>query len=313
MINLSVLKDASEIVHYDNVQFPVYIKKGDIAIFKDYQALCHWHEDIEFVKVIKGELDYFVDGKHFVIKEQDGLLVNSKAMHYGYSKDKVSCLFYCILWKPSLLCNTELIQNSYIQPLLNHSNPVLELSSSNKAHQLLLEKFDQMQTIYEKKVPGYELLLLGLLHMVWLDWYHIWETQLSQGVLDEKGDLLQQRQMVDYIYRTYQNRITLMDIAGSANICRSKCCELFKKYVKKSPMNFLNAHRLEVSMNLLMTTDLPITEVAFACGFQNPSYFSEMFLKYKGCTPKQFRLHPKPSFEDQELEPSKIDFSNQLC
>ena len=50
---------------------------------------------------------------------------------------------------------------------------------------------------------------------------------------------------------------------------------------------------LEKSKILLNNEDLSITEVALECGFNSGSYYAELFKKYNGCTPRNFRKYKK--------------------
>ena len=54
-------------------------------------------------------------------------------------------------------------------------------------------------------------------------------------------------------------------------------------------MLYVNQYRLEKSISLLRNTGMSITEIAYACGFSNTSYFCELFHKYYGTTPGKFR------------------------
>ncbi|MDL2288094.1 helix-turn-helix transcriptional regulator [Oscillospiraceae bacterium OttesenSCG-928-F05] len=64
---------------------------------------------------------------------------------------------------------------------------------------------------------------------------------------------------------------------------------MFKSYLNKPPLRFLNSYRLERSMSLLQQTELSITEIAQQCGFSGPSYFAELFMREKGLTPSTYR------------------------
>lgn len=55
-----------------------------------------------------------------------------------------------------------------------------------------------------------------------------------------------------------------------------------------TPMDYVNQYRIEQACHQLLTTDFPITEVAFNCGFNDSSYFIKVFKKYKGTTPKKY-------------------------
>ena len=97
------------------------------------------------------------------------------------------------------------------------------------------------------------------------------------------------KSMVDYIYEHYNESITLEDIAASADISRSKCSVLFHKYAETSPIDFLNAYRLEMAAGQLCNTGDTVASIAFACGFNQQSYFSRMFVREYGMTPKAYR------------------------
>ena len=79
------MQDASEIVHYDNPGVPLYIRTGILSNYPDMKALCHWHEDIELIYVIEGEMNYRINDRDILLKEKDCLVVNSRQLHYGLS------------------------------------------------------------------------------------------------------------------------------------------------------------------------------------------------------------------------------------
>ena len=54
-------------------------------------------------------------------------------------------------------------------------------------------------------------------------------------------------------------------------------------------MHYLVAYRVMKGMELLRTTDLDVTEIAFRVGFNDSSYFIQAFKKKVGMTPKQYR------------------------
>ena len=63
----------------------------------------------------------------------------------------------------------------------------------------------------------------------------------------------------------------------------------FKKYFNDSPARWLMKKRLEKAKHLLHDTLLPITEISFECGFENPTHFSRVFKEKTGISPLQFR------------------------
>lgn len=82
-------------------------------------------------------------------------------------------------------------------------------------------------------------------------------------------------------------KVNALQQAG--NVCRSKCCAIFKQYLDHSPMNFLNQYRLQVSCQLLGKENLTITDIAGRCGFVHNSYYGQVFRQTYGCSPKEYR------------------------
>jgi len=63
--------------------------------------------------------------------------------------------------------------------------------------------------------------------------------------VSQDPDLLIQRDMVSYIYSHYSESINLEEIAAAGKVCRNKCCQIFRRYLCQSPIDFLNHYRLE--------------------------------------------------------------------
>ena len=95
--------------------------------------------------------------------------------------------------------------------------------------------------------------------------------------------------MVSYIESNYSRRITLENIAAAGNVCKTTCCSLFSSYTHQTPNVYLVNYRLSKGAELLIQTDLSITEICYETGFTGASYFTEMFRKSYGCSPTEYR------------------------
>ena len=291
MVNLSVLKDGSEIVHYNHPQVPLYVVKSQLSHHPNMRALCHWHEAIEYIYAATGYITYHINGEKVIVKEGDAILVNAKQMHYGFSEDGTDCTFSCILFQPQLFSSNPYLLSTYIRPITEHAALAYWYLDHTKASSNnLIKLFGLISTLYETKPLAYELLAISHLASIWAYWYQDLQTYLTSNSAAFDKDLPIQKNMVRFIYSNYTTKLTLTDIANAGNVCRSKCCQIFKKYLNQSPNDFLNAYRLEASTNLLTHTTLTITEIAYACGFHNASYYTEIFKRQKGCTPTTYRL-----------------------
>lgn len=97
------------------------------------------------------------------------------------------------------------------------------------------------------------------------------------------------KDMLHFIQENYKEKISLEDISNAGNVCKSQCCSLFHKYLRQTPVNYLISYRLEKSIELLISSDLTITEICFECGFTGASYYTETFRKHFGCSPREYR------------------------
>lgn len=290
MIETEVMKDSSEVVRYDHPKIPLYIHTERLSAYPDMRAICHWHDDIEFICVWEGSLNYHINGKTLLLRENDCVMVNSRQMHYGYSYQGQDCVFSCILFHPSLFTGSrELVQRN-VSPVLE--NPELEYVYFNSGEDFGREVSDGLKRIArlkDSKAPGYELEVIGLIHILWSRILRNTEKVFASGEGILNTDLKAQKDMVSYIYQHYGEKITLEDIAMAGHVCRSKCCTIFRHYLQQSPIGFLNACRMKISGRLLAHTDKSITEIALSCGFNHLSYFSKMFQESYGCTPGEYR------------------------
>ena len=63
----------------------------------------------------------------------------------------------------------------------------------------------------------------------------------------------------------------------------------FREWCGKSPVEYRNALRLSNAESMLRHTDMSIGEIAGLVGFDDPFYFSRVFAKHFGCSPKRYR------------------------
>lgn len=92
-----------------------------------------------------------------------------------------------------------------------------------------------------------------------------------------------------YISQNYNKPITLDDVASHVHLHPAYFSTMFKQSIGSSFKEYLNMVRIEESKRLLSNTDFSIIDIALSIGFEDQSYFSKVFKKYTGMTPKQFR------------------------
>lgn len=96
------------------------------------------------------------------------------------------------------------------------------------------------------------------------------------------------KKAIGYIASNFSKNITLKDVADYVHLNPSYFSSIFKQSTGSSFKEHLNMVRVEEGKRLLANTDYSIVDIAIATGFEDQSYFSKVFKKYTGLTPRQF-------------------------
>ena len=286
--------DSSETVAYNNPLFPAYIRYGMLSSYPDYSADSHWHADLEFILIKKGEMTYNVNGDLIELTQNNGIMVNSRQLHYGFSAEHNECEFICLLLSPELLKGNEWFYHNYIENMIeNPSCPYLYLAHDNW-QTAILDKIDMLfhfpANSYDE-APANDLLYFELIENFYSIMKMLYENLpvTQQATKRESSEITSLKNMITYMEKHFMEHIALKDIAFAGSCCKSKCSLLFKKYLRDTPISYLTKFRLRKSLTALLESDSCITDIAYEYGFGGASYYSETFRKYYGISPLKFK------------------------
>lgn len=266
----------------------IIIENKSFEQIENKYVLTHWQDDIELLRVVEGAMHCFINGKEYTINQGDVCVINQKQLHQIYNCNNKDTKFQCLVIEPSLFTADKEVYKKYIDPILTDSNFSHIISKMNS--QSTKEIINLMDLIYDSQnveIEGHELLEIAFLHIIFQKIYNLYSNK--QNNISVNNDIMIYRTIASYIYKNYEQKLTLDDIAMAGNISKNKCCTLFKKYTKYSPIEFLNMYRLEVSTEMLRDTDETISAIAYDCGFGQHSYFNRLFLRKYDITPKEYR------------------------
>lgn len=115
-------------------------------------------------------------------------------------------------------------------------------------------------------------------------------SSLEAGSRDDLANNLIISDAIDYIYKHLSEKITLDDLSKvSKKISPQYFCRLFKKYTNMRPTEYIRKKRIEYAKQLLSNTDMPIYDIATACGFENKTYFYRCWKLFESEAPLEFR------------------------
>lgn len=95
--------------------------------------------------------------------------------------------------------------------------------------------------------------------------------------------------IIDYLNSNYKENISLETLAKKFYIDKYYLVKLFKKETNLTPIQYLIQYRISVSLTLLQTTTMSITEISEQCGFFSQTNFLLRFKKIIGMSPSEYR------------------------
>ena len=128
------------------------------------------------------------------------------------------------------------------------------------------------------------------------------DQYLEKDNKEEVADVGQSQQLIqraqEYIAEHYMENITLNDLAESVGISSGYLSSLFPQILQCGFVDYLNKVRIERACCYLEQNYFKNYEIAYRVGFRDEKYFSKVFKKLKGVTPKEYRSMKKWEEED---------------
>lgn len=97
------------------------------------------------------------------------------------------------------------------------------------------------------------------------------------------------RNVLSYIEENLSAALTLADLATQASLSEYHFARMFRQSMQMAPHQYVMQRRMDKARRLVTSTQLPLTEIALACGFSSASHFSNRFRSVMGMTPSQLR------------------------
>lgn len=101
------------------------------------------------------------------------------------------------------------------------------------------------------------------------------------------------RAAVDYIWKYFNEEITMKKTAEEIHVNYSYLSKLFKEEMNCSFVDYLSEIRLDTAADLLRESNDSVTEISYACGFKECSYFTKLFRNRFGLSPREYRVKNK--------------------
>lgn len=242
----------------------------------------HWHLEYEIITVLRGSFSLSLDGETTLMNPGDCAVISAGVIHGGIPNE---CIYECLVFDLQAFLQYMPICSKSLGEFLFEPSSITGIYKKGSTTSDIADKiFDSMEC--ERR--GYELVCIGLM------WQLLGEfaSSFSKFITSEtksSGQISKLKNVLSFMHKNYNRHITLDELARTAGMSPKYFCKVFKELTDKTPVEYLNYYRIESACEMLTLTDETITEVAMNCGFNDMSYFSKTFSKFKGISPNKFR------------------------
>lgn len=260
--------------------------------------------------VYGGDMYIREDGKDFHLTKGSIIILEAGKNHIGYQDS--SCSYYYVHFTPipqlTVTSGSEKWQKEQIQTILQmnyNTSPLsddfysklllvipkyIHIEDISAFHGLLkllqtsLQSHQDRQAYYKTSESCCIMELLYSVSRAWMDSAFSHSQMDISSSMHEKTD-----RILSYLHTSYAKKITSSDIEDQFSMNFDYLNRIFKRRTQRTIFAYLNNIRLEQAKQLLLTTHLPVREIASRTGFSDEYYFSRVFKKEVSVSPARYR------------------------
>ena len=276
--------DYNEQIQHRTGDFPLAWYPVDVH-HERYLMPMHWHRETELIRVRSGRLSLYIDDREAVAEPGDLMLIAGGVVHGGDPED---CVYECAVFDAALLLGPDACARR-LKGVLNHS--IFLKRAVIEADEGLSRATDALFGRCRAGVDDNVLEITGSLYALFGALVRCRELAVLDTPSSRFGQKAEQlKPALEYIETHYGQGITLEELARLTGMSPKYFCRFFKTIVHRSPIDYVNYYRVECASHFLTSGDMTVAEIAQHCGYNDSSFFIKQFRKYKGTTPKQYRM-----------------------
>ncbi len=256
----------------------------------------HSHDFFELAYIKEGEIYHIINGKKYKVSKGNYFIINTNDFHEYIRIKSSKCVIANCLFYPEFIDITmkhcknfsQLIESYMIkfnQSILSF-NPTAYLFYDNDGNIKTL--IDKISAEYRNKNHGHTELARCFLTEILIATMR--KITNNEKVLQKNNPI---KYITEYIEKNYNNDIKLTDLSKELNYSLSYISSKFKNDTGFSFTEYLQKYRINQSCVLLAETCKKITEISESVGYDDTKFFTDIFKRYMGVTPRRFRQNCK--------------------
>jgi len=240
----------------------------------------HFHCEFEMIYCLSGSCVIEQNGHSQQIIPGDIVIVGSMIPH-AYTDAKDTKILLIELGPVFLKENFSKLSNMYFQKT--------HLTKENSSlYSILYPYLQEILQDSDNNRPGSSLNIIGNLYKICAT---IIDSDEKISVYNSNGNKSYQniKEALDLVYHHYDEELTIERAAEATGYGKANFCKIFKNTIGVSFHTYLNDYRVKTACYLLAETDFTIERVGEMVGFNEAKTFCQVFKKFIGITPGQYR------------------------
>ncbi len=239
----------------------------------------HFHDKHELYYLEKGHTKYFIDNEIYILEPGDMIFVPKNTFH------KTDNMGTDITIRVLFTFDDRDIDEDFSKYIAwMKENKYIKIKHEKAHHiQSILKNIESEE---EKRNDGYD-----KMQMLYFKQLLILISRYSLEINHKTSKLYATAESISkYITENYQGDLSLEHLAQVYSISPSYLSRFFKTSTGVGLNEYINITRISIAEKLLSDTNMPITQIASECGFNDSNYFAAVFKKAKGITPKKYAM-----------------------
>ncbi len=266
--------------------FKLYNESGDGIIIPS-----RYHDNaMEILEVVSGDVKIQIGTVFFEAKEGEFIFV-PPTMVFRVDAQSETASVRGIIYTGAILesnmdkIDLDILYMFYVQA----KNRITVFGKEHPVHETLAKYMQESHDEDELKDVCYKLRIRANIYLMMaslLRYYCGSKDELDRMVYH---NVLRLRPVVDYINEHYPEKMTIELLSDMITVSADHFTKIFRDSMGKTPIDYINAIRINRALRYLSNTEMTIIEIAEKIGFCNTNYFHKIFKQYMNTSPLAYR------------------------